>query len=136
MLEINRNPSRRELAWFGLALGCFFAILGGMIAWRTGAVLVPRVLWATGAVVVALYYAVPPLRRPIFVAWTTLTFPIGWLLTHLVLALIYYLVLTPAGLVMRLAGHDPMRRRFDRGAASYWDERPPQRESASYFRQF
>jgi hypothetical protein len=54
-----------------------------------------------------------------------------------VLALVYYGVLTPIGLVMKLFGYDPMKKRFDSGAATYWVKRPGEKTGPKrYFRQF
>ena len=53
-----------------------------------------------------------------------------------ILGLIYYLVLTPIGLLMRVFGKDPMRRRLDRTAESYWIERDEAAASERYFKQF
>lgn len=136
MLEINRNPSRRDLAWFGLALTLFFGVVGGIVLWRTGSLLAAQILWGIGVTVGVLYYAVPPLRRPVFVGWSILTYPLGWLLSYLVMAVIYYLLVTPIGWVLRLVRRDPMERRFDPDASSYWVERPPTPEPGRYFRQF
>ena len=62
--------------------------------------------------------------------------PIAWVVSHLVLVTIFYLVLTPIGLIMRLFGHDPLNARFDPDAKSYWQRRPEKTDSARYFRQF
>ncbi len=135
-MSIRKDPSPRELRWFGLALFCFFGILGGVIAWRTGSVEISRFLWGAGALLVVTYYSVPSLRRPIFVAWMTLTYPIGWTLTHLTLGLIYYGMFTPLALLGRLLGRDSLQRSFDRKATSYWIPRPPAPPPDRYFRQF
>jgi hypothetical protein len=66
-----------------------------------------------------------------------LAWPIGFVVSHVVLALVYYLVLTPIGLAMRVFGYDPMRREFDRSAESYWIARDTAEIKAErYFRQF
>ena len=51
------------------------------------------------------------------------TTPIGWLLSNGLLAAAYYLLLTPIGMVLRLAGHDALRSRIDREATTYWQPR-------------
>ena len=56
--------------------------------------------------------------------------------SYTVLAMVFYLVLTPIGLLMRLVGYDPMSRRFDKDAASYWVPREGSRKVGRYFRQF
>jgi len=50
--------------------------------------------------------------------------------------LVFYLVLTPMGLIMRLLRRDPMLRAYDRAAASYWEAARSQRAASRYFRQF
>jgi hypothetical protein len=52
------------------------------------------------------------------------------------MAAIFFLVITPIGLMMRACGRDPMQRRFDPAARSYWKRRSPDRDMRSYFRQF
>jgi len=64
------------------------------------------------------------------------TYPIAWMVSHLILGVAYYLVATPIGLAMRLFGRDPLRREFDKSAQSYWIARRPNRDNARYFRQF
>jgi hypothetical protein len=136
LIEINRNPGPGELRWFGLLLALTFGVIGAVVFWRFQGETAARVLWITGGGLALVYYAVPPLRKPMAVGWSYLTFPIGWIVSHTLLALVFYLVLTPIGLVMRLVGHDPMRRRFDPEAATYWIEHRPDSDPGRYFRQF
>ena len=79
----------------------------------------------------------PGLMRMVFLGMSYLTWPIGFVVSHVVLALVYYLVLTPIGLLMRLFGYDSMKRRFDPEAPSYWVERPAAGfDIRRYLRQF
>jgi len=135
LIDRDREPSIRELNWFGVLFACFFGVLGGIAWWKSGVTTTSIVLWSIGFAVAAIYYAVQPLRRMIYFTWTALVFPIGWTISHLALAATYYLVLTPIGLAIRLV-RDPMQRRFDRDAASYWTKHNPSADPARYFRQF
>jgi hypothetical protein len=62
--------------------------------------------------------------------------PIGWVMSHLILAIIYYLVLTPVGLVLRALGRDPLHRRFEPEAKTYWIDRGEEPAVERYFRQY
>lgn len=136
LIELRTEASKKELAWFGLLLLAFLGIVG-IVVWRaTGSLAGPRYVWGAGAALAALYYAVPPLRRPMFAGWMYMAYPIGWMVSHTLLAIIYFGLLTPIGLIMRAVGYDPMQRRYDRTAATYWVEREPQTEASRYFRQF
>ncbi len=136
MIRIEHNPSRRQLAVFGLMWLVFFGILGGMAWWRTGSFVSAGGFWATGALVPALGLVRPGVLRIIYLAAAYATFPIGFVVSYIILAVVYYFVLTPIGLVLRLTGYDPMQRRFDRTAKTYWLPREQDESTEKYFRQF
>ena len=73
----------------------------------------------------------PPVRS----GWMAAFHPVAWTISTVLLAAVYCAILTPTGLVMRLVGRDPLHRRFDRSAASYWIARRPSADPARYFRQ-
>lgn len=89
-----------------------------------------------GAIVMPLAALVAqPMARGAYLAMTYATYPIGWTLSHLVLAALYYGVFAPIGLTLRALGRDPLQRRFERGASSYWLPRSGSKSAARYFRQ-
>lgn len=136
MIKINRNPSRRELIWFGALLPIFFAALGAVARWIWGAPGVANWIWMTGIAVTVVFAVAPPLRRLLYVGWMYAALPIGWTISHLLLGGIYFFIFTPIGLLMWLFRYDPMHRRFDKQAQSYWIPRDTSTHAARYFRQF
>jgi len=77
----------------------------------------------------------PQWLRPVFVGWMILAFPVGWLMSHLLLAALYYGVFTPLGLLLRLLGKDSLGLQRST-AASYWQEKPQQADLRRYLRQY
>ena len=136
MLDVNMKPSRRDLNWFGVIMLAVFGLVGAAVFFKAGALAAAGTVWAVGGAVVAMYYAVRALRLPVYLGWMFLVSPIGWTVSHLVLIVVYYLVLTPIGLVMRLVGRDPMTRKLDREAETYWIEHDPSAGRSRYFRQY
>ncbi|MDA2934822.1 SxtJ family membrane protein [Acidobacteria bacterium AH-259-D05] len=136
MIEINRNPSRRELLVFGLVLGLFTAILGALTYFEWDSPALAWRIWLGGGVITSLHFAVPSLRRYFYLSWMYASFPIGWTLSHALLAVLYYGILTPTGLIMRLFGYDPMSRRLQSENHTYWELYRPEGSSKRYFRQF
>jgi hypothetical protein len=136
LIEKNREPTARDMKWFGLLFAIFFTLAGMLLWWRTRSAMLWIYLGTIGCLVAALYYAVPPMRRTIYLVWTAAVYPIGWGVSHLLLIFTYYLVLTPIGWAMRAAGRDPLRRRFEPEAATYWIEHDPTTDPKRYFRQF
>lgn len=136
VIEIKKDPSRKELAWLGALFALFFAAIGAMAYWRFGTPETAFRLWGIGAAVSVLYYAIPPIRKPLYLGWMYAAFPIGWTISHVLLGITYYLVLTPIGLVIRLLGRDPLERRFEPQRETYWSRHQPDADPARYFRQF
>ena len=136
MIEINFHPERRDLRVFGLLLGLFLAIIAGL-AWRrdaSGTVIGSLLGAGAAAAVVAL--VVPSVLRYIYVPWMIAVFPIGWVVSHVVLAIVFFGVVMPIGVWLRWRGQDPMERSRDPKSESYWKKRPPAGAASTYFRPF
>lgn len=130
--HINPAPTAKELRQFG---GLCFLFFGGIAAWGWGASWAP--VSAGASAVLGLLGAVAPnALRGFFVGWMAAVSPIGWTISQLLMGSIFFLLITPIGLVMRMMGHDPMLRSFDPAATTYWAEREPRTDPKSYFRQF
>ncbi len=138
MISINWKPSDRDLRWF--AVGQFTGVM--FIAaelwifvlafWKISAVIV-----AASAIVAVFGLAAPQSIRGVYRAWMVAVFPLGWTISHLLLASIFFGVIMPIGLILRVLGRDPMRKAFDRSATTYWIARPTEpTDSQRYFRQF
>jgi Saxitoxin biosynthesis operon protein SxtJ len=136
MIEINFHPSRQELRTFGLAFLVAGGLGGFLLAWRFGLGAPSIVLWALAPIGGLLALVAPRALRPLYILLTVLAWPIGMVVGTVSLAVVYYVVITPLGLVFRLLGKDPMSRRFDRQAATYWIERRQAPSVERYFRQF
>jgi hypothetical protein len=136
MIAFNPNPGARELRafariWFPL----FATALGGVLWWRTGSIAAASWVWSVGAVLTAVMLASARVARAAFVALVLVTYPVGLVVSYVVLGAMFFLVFTPIGVLMRLAGRDPLGLRA-RARGSHWlpydqDDRP---ERA--FRQF
>jgi ABC-type uncharacterized transport system permease subunit len=134
LIRIEKNPSSRQLLVFGSAWLVFFASWGEacQIRGRHGAA---EILWAGAIAVPLLGAASRRALRMAYVASSYATYPIGYVVSHVVLAVVYFLVLTPIGLAMRLLGNDPLSRTFESGAKSYWKPRDKAASTESYFKQ-
>jgi hypothetical protein len=137
LIEIE-EPTPAALRWFGVPFAGVFALVGALVWIRGEAPTAAAVIWASAAAVLAIYYAAPRLRRGVYLAWMYAGYPIGFVMSHLTMAVTYYLVLAPIGLILRANGRDPMNRREpkpDAPAKSHWQPRR-KRDPSSYFRQF
>ena len=138
MLDINWNPSDKQLRQFSLLLAVLLGGLAGWLAWKSHSAALVAGLGTVAAAAGLIGILRPGLMRVVYVVWMAAAFPIGWFVSHLLLAAIYYLVITPIGVIMRVCGYDPMQRRFDRQAKTYWKPREDQDkdDTKRYFKQY
>jgi hypothetical protein len=136
LVNINRHPSAKQLNQFGFVWLGFVSVFG-IVAWlKFQAPTLAAALWVAAVVVPVVGWLFPPFMRMVFVGMSIAAWPIGFVVSHVVLALVYYLVVTPIALVMRIVGYDPMGCRRDPDLTSYWVARRTVRGPESYFRQF
>jgi hypothetical protein len=145
MVEINWQPDERTLRQFGwIALGGFSLV--ALLAWNEWLVFSMGLgsaratvagAFAGLGVLSALFSLVAPnANKPIFLGLTLLSYPIGFVLSYVIMGFLFFGLITPVGLVFRLIGKDPLNRSFDRAASTYWSDPRPRRGKDSYFRQF
>jgi hypothetical protein len=108
---------------FGLVFAGFFALLALHGWWRAGR------SWPIELAIAATFLGAallqPTLLRRPNRAWTRLGFILGFIVTPLIMALLFFLVITPVGLLMRMFGKDSLRLRGPRQGDSYWVVRDP-----------
>lgn len=136
LVEVKKDFSQRELMWFGPLFTLFVGVLVYLFIWSNFSPTVSYVIGAVAAAIVVVYYLAPPLQRPIYMGWMYSVLPIGFVVSHVLLALIYYLVVTPIGLIMKVVGYDPLHRKFDQAASTYWIERESNTDPQRYFQQY
>jgi hypothetical protein len=134
--DIPWRPTDRLLRQFA---GLWLLGLGGLACYHVllaGDPVLGGVLAALSATIGPLGLVWPRAMRPLFVAWMVLAFPIGWTISRLVLAIVFYGVFTPVRLLLRLTGRDVLGRRFQPDQASYWTSRPAAGDVSRYFRPY
>ena len=142
MIKLDLDPPQGQLKQFafiavlGLPLIAVVVLRFAGLGWGA-AVTHPAVLWTLAAGVLQLVLFLlgfRPLTRAVYAVLMVVALPIGVVLSHVLMAAIFYLVITPIGLVFRLVGRDTMGRKPDPNARSYWQERDTSRPASSYFK--
>lgn len=133
--RIDLHPTRRTLLRWGATLLCASAILAAILRW-----LMHRPDAATGllafGVAMLLGSALPGLGRVLYVAWLGLGLTLGRVTSPLILAGVYFLLVVPIGVIMRLCGRDSMQRKPAEATHSYWQTYPEHDDPTRYLGQF
>jgi hypothetical protein len=110
-------------------------VCAAVVAWRSGGHPAGLAVAALAAVVGVVGLIRPRAIRLPFLALFLLTFPIGWVVSRVVLAALFYLVFTPVGVAFRLTGRDALALQPN-ARPSHWLPRQPTADAGRYFRQF
>lgn len=126
-MDINRNPDLRTLRSFGLILAAFCLV---------GSLRQPLLYVSAAVILAAISTFGPKILKPVYVGVSIITYPLGWLTSRFLLLLVFFVAVLPTGLVLRMLGRDPLKRKFERSASSYWETKTSPRDLASYLRPF
>jgi Saxitoxin biosynthesis operon protein SxtJ len=120
---------------FGLLFAALTGAMAALAVWKGRSSALGWAVVAVGFFAVAL--AAPALLGPLNRGWRWLALQLSKLTTPLVMGLLFFVVIAPVGVMMRLTGKDPLRLRFERESPSYWLARPSQGDrQTSMTRQF
>ena len=137
LVGVNWNPDRKTLGVFRLASVIATPIIAVLLCWLKGlslgwgiAIVAAGVLiWLSGLLSLRL-------TRYIYVVMTVVTLPIGFVVSLVLMAVFYYGLITPVGLIFRLIGRDILGRRFDPTSRSYWTQHRQAADAKRYFQRF
>ena len=113
------KTKRSDYRKFGLSVGCALLVFTALTIWLEH-LIAARVLGALGGFLILAGLALPGALALPYRAWMAFAHGLGWFNTRLLLILVFYLVLTPLGLIMRLLGKHPLNMKWDPEAESYW----------------
>jgi len=145
LIELDLDPPQPLLRQFGfIACGAFGLLaLCAQQRWLLfdadlGAARTPVVLGLAALAAVSLLVSLvaPRANRIVYVALTLVAFPIGLVVSYVIMAVLFYAIVVPTGLLLRLSGRELMPLAVDRSRDSYWQTSRPRRASETYFKQF
>ena len=142
MIRVNFNPTERQLRQFGVAAVFMLPLFGWLLrgrpspaTWQGGDTALVGALALLGAAFATLAVVNPRAMRFVYLGITFAMFPIGLVVSELILLSVFVLVFTPMALVFRLIGRDALDRRIQRDADSYWRPKQSPSDPRGYFRQ-
>ena len=132
--HVKWRPDARELRRFAIAMLIGFTVLGIVSAWRANGIGTGSlVLWAIGAVL-AIAAFIPGLGKIAYLAVYLPTSIIGYVVSNVILALMFFLVITPLGILLRLMGKDLLQQQRQKHRG--WMPVKEVKNEDSYYRQF
>jgi len=119
MKSMGNNTDAKVLREFGLLSGIILVLLFGLLLPWLMNFRFPVWPWIVATILLVFSILCPLVLRPIYALWMAFGAVMGWINTRLILGFVFYLVVAPIGLIMRLFGKDPLQRKFISTSASY-----------------
>ncbi len=117
----NIKESNKDLRKFGLTVGIVLFSLAGFLFWK-GKTSYP-VFGVLGFFLILTGLLFPIALKPLNKIWMTLAILMGWLMTRIILTILFFIVLTPLAFVASIFGKKFLDLKIDKNRKSYWEKR-------------
>ena len=123
MLEEIKNikSEKSDLRNFGITISVILLIIAGFLFWKEKESF--QILLTFGVTLCILGIAIPFILKPIYWVWMIFATILGWIMTRVILSLLFYIIFTPIGLILRFFGKQFLELRWDKSKESYWNYR-------------
>ena len=129
------KTGKKDLRSFGFTIGIILLLVAAFLFYREKESF-QTFLYIAG-VFIGLALILPSMLKPIYIVWMTFAVILGWFMTRVILSLLFYVIITPIGLVLRIFGKDFLELKKQAVQGSYWNQRDSNLEkNQNYEKQF
>ena len=123
MLEEIKNikSEKSDLRNFGITVGIILLIISGFLFWKEKESF--QIFLAIGITLFLIAIALSSVLKPVYWIWMIFAIILGWIMTRVILSLLFFLIITPIGLTLRFFGKQFLELRWDKSKESYWNYR-------------
>lgn len=114
------DTSNKAIRKFCVVIAVALGVIGSFIYLKTQSLTTVQWLWGIGLLFLILGFIWPSVLRPVYRLWMLLAYFIGGIVSRVILTVLFYFVITPTGLLLRLLRKDILNQKFDRNLESYW----------------
>lgn len=117
----NIKESKKDLRKFGVTVGLVLIIIAFLLYWKQN-----EIYLYFGWIGLSLTFAglaVPNLLKPINKIWMTFAILMGWVMTRVILIILFFVILTPIGILSKIFRKDFLKLKKDELKESYWEVR-------------
>ena len=131
----NIKETKKDLRKFGITVGIALLVIAGILFWKEKESFL--YFGIAGLLLLLTGFVIPSILKPLNKAWMTLAILMSWVMTRVILTILYYLVLTPLRFLAMLFRKNFLDLTIDKSAKSYWEVRTKsETKPVDYERQF
>ena len=121
----NIRLAKKDLKNFGFIIGIILLLFGLFMLYEGIDYFIYFVV--VGLIFLCLGLLAPKILKPVYKVWMTLAVIIGWIMTRLILSVLFYSVITVIAILTRIIGKDFLNLKID-NKESYWNNRDSNHE--------
>ena len=131
----NIKSEKSDIRNFGITLGIILLLISGLLFWKEKESY--QIFSGIGITLSLIAIAIPSVLKPVYWMWMIFGIILGWFMTRVILSLLFYIIITPIGLTLRLFGKQFLELRWDKSKESYWNFRINEHlQNENYEKQF
>ena len=136
MLEEIKNikSEKNDIRKFGLIIGAVLIAIVMLLIWKEKQSY--DILMIFGVVLCVTSLILPVILKPFYFVWMTFAVILGWIMTRVILSLVFYGIITPIGLFSRLVGKEFLNLKLNKKENTYWKYRNNDRLITDYEKQY
>ena len=121
MLEEIKNikSEKSDLRNFGFIIGIVLLIISGLLFWKENGSF--QIFLIVGITFLLTAVTIPVVLKSVYWIWMIFAVILGWFMTRVILSFVFYIIITPIGLTLRLFGKQFLELRWDKSKESYWN---------------
>ncbi|MDH5510464.1 MAG: SxtJ family membrane protein [Nitrospinota bacterium] len=127
-MAIGESLREVRITWYGFT--GIFALFGSISLYKGGAAY--PYLYSISAMFALFAVAAPMALLPLYRLWVKFAMKLAWFNTRLLLGMIYFLIITPVGLLSRILGKDLLDLKIDKSATTHWKKKEHNTSTARY----
>ena len=129
------KAGKKDLRSFGVMIGIIFLLIAGFLIYKDKESF-QMLLYIAGSFI-GLGLLIQILLKPIYILWMAFAIILGWIMTRLILSLLFYVIITPIGVILKIIGKDSLELKKQSVKESYWNQRDKNLEkNQNYEKQF
>jgi hypothetical protein len=114
----NIKSGKKDLRNFAIVIGVALLLIGLLMLLKKNHAFI--YLFITSGIILILGFILPVVLKPLQKIWMTFAVIMGWIVSRIILIILFFIILTPISLISRLFGKKYLDIRMDKTEDSYW----------------
>lgn len=132
-----KRSTKKEIRTWALVMAAILVVVGVVQFFLWGHVKTATVFWTLSALFFLSGIILPTVLRPLYFLWLKFAASLAWVNTRLLIGIIFFLIFSPIGIILRILRKDLIKQSWDAQASSYWIKRPDEPfDSSRYEKQY